>query len=670
MTPEGLRRDTELTGVATSVRPAGRKFDLTIIGLLMIALGISITLNLTGVRDRTIEPSIAVLPFDSRSTDPENAIFADGIHDDLLTRLANVETLKVISRTSVMDYRGTNKNMRQIAKELGVATILEGAVQRSGDNVRINVQLIDAETDEHLWAHTYDKALTAKNIFEIQSEISAAITTALSAALTPQEKARLAVVPTENMAAYRLYAAGRSNLHARELETLLAARQQFEQAIELDPEFAPAYAGLADAAQLLYINHQALGREEARTIADNALQTALTLDDALAEGHASLGLFKMSFIGDQPKEAAFVEAEAALQRAIELSPSLARAYMWMASLRERQGRHEEAIALNKRSVEFDPIGRIPYANLPVLYARMGRNDEALQQWIEALRIHPTWPTLYMNISVQLETLGRLDEAVAWATRARELSSDPLVGQNLARIYVAFGQYEAALGFVNAVPREHPLYEVMQAYRSMIRNDHATALSILELTYPDPAKAPHFVHGLISDLALLTGDLDKAQVYLLRQQPSFAVIDQVLIDDDNYDNAIKLAFLLQQHGDHQQADRLLSLALEVARGIPRLGVKGSGIRDAQIFALQGLGDEALSALRQAVDQGFRALLPYNGWTLQDDPYLADLRDRPEFRAIIAEIDSDVAIMRQRVEQAETSGDWSDLLGAARTTLNQT
>ena len=297
ITPEGIRLEKDLEHVAPAARTSGRKLDFFIIALLVIALGISVTLNVTGLRGHDIEPSIAVLPFDSRSTDPENAIFADGIHDDLLTRLANVEALKVISRTSVMEYRDTTKNLRQIADELGVATVLEGAVQRSGNNVRINVQLIDAATDEHLWARTYDRELTARSVFEIQSEISAAIATALKAALTPREKARLATIPTENTEAYRLYVAGRHNLHERELDTLLAARQQFEAAIALDPKFAPAYAGLADAVQLLYINHSAITWDEASGVAERALQTALELDEELADAHASHGLLKSKLSG-------------------------------------------------------------------------------------------------------------------------------------------------------------------------------------------------------------------------------------------------------------------------------------------------------------------------------------------------------------------------------------
>jgi len=617
----------------------------------------------TGLRGHSIEPSIAVLPFDSRSTDPENAIFADGIHDDLLTRLANVEALKVISRTSVMEYRDTTKNLRQIAAELGVATVVEGAVQRSGNNVRINVQLIDAATDEHLWAMTYDRELTARSIFEIQSEISAAIAVALKAALTPREKARLATIPTENIEAYRLYVAGRHNLHERELDTLLAARQQFEAAIAIDPKFAPAYAGLADAVQLLYFNHSAITWEESHDVAEGALQTALELDEELADAHASRGLLKSNYPRAATTSKLTAEAETDLKRAIELNPSHARAYMWLALMREDQGRYDEAIELNKRSLEFDPIGRIPSANLAVLYARLGRHDEALAQWLQALQLHPSWPTLYANISAHLERLGRLDEAVAWSVRARELSRDPRTGMNLVRIFFEFGDYDRARTVNDAVPPGHPLYASAQASAQIMQLDFTAALAIMESHYGDRRNVADFVLNKISDIALLADDLETALEYCLRQDPLLATDDAPRIDHINADNALKLAYILQRTGEHHRAEQLLVATLPVVRRTPRLGIAGEGIRDVQILALQGESDAALAALRAAVDEGFRSSLSFFGWTLEWDPYLETIRSHPEFLAIVAEIDAELALMRARVEQAEASGEWDELLGVA-------
>ncbi len=191
--------------------------------------------------------SIAVLPFDNRSALEEDEFFVDGIHDDLLSTIAKIGSLKVISRTSVMEYRDTNKKIPVIAKELGVANILEGGIQRSGNQVRINVQLIDAVTDEHLWAEIFDRELTAENLFAIQSEISQNIANALKTVLSLEEKTRINTRPTDNLQAYDSYLRGRQLMATREAAKLEQAVEEFNKAVELDPQFALAWVGVADA---------------------------------------------------------------------------------------------------------------------------------------------------------------------------------------------------------------------------------------------------------------------------------------------------------------------------------------------------------------------------------------------------------------------------------------
>jgi TolB-like protein len=258
VTPDGVKLDSEVDRSKQAPRKRGR-WNAIIIALLVLALGVSITLNVTGIRDQdvpeeltaaTVAPSVAVLPFSNRSPDPENQFFADGIHDDLLTRLADIESLRVISRTSVNEYRDTTKNLRDIGAELDVTTIVEGAVQRSGNQVRITVQLIDAATDKHLWADSYDRELTTQNLFAIQSEISTQIATALQGALTPEEELRLAVIPTKSIEALSYYTAGRNNLYLRRFDTLQEARRQFNQAIEIDPDYARNGPGYDDQSPL------------------------------------------------------------------------------------------------------------------------------------------------------------------------------------------------------------------------------------------------------------------------------------------------------------------------------------------------------------------------------------------------------------------------------------
>ncbi len=259
MTPEGLKRETAVDPAESITRVTGRKLDFAIIGLLVIAVVFLVVDNYvlesepeqTEVAAEQVpaaepiarEKSIAVLPFANRSANQADAFFVDGIHDDILTHISRISALKVISRTSVMSYRDTTKNLKTIGEELGVSTVLEGGIQRAGNQIRVNVQLIDAATDEHLWADTYDRRLTANNIFAIQSEIAKTVADALRATLSPEEQDRLATVPTENLAAYEAYLLGRQRLARETAAAFAEAVDYFQQAIELDPNFALAYVG-------------------------------------------------------------------------------------------------------------------------------------------------------------------------------------------------------------------------------------------------------------------------------------------------------------------------------------------------------------------------------------------------------------------------------------------
>ena len=661
LTPEGVKLEKNVDRSVSVVQQTGRKMDFAIIGLLVIALAVSVTLNVTDIRviDTNDSTSIAVLPFESISTDAENKNFADGIHDDLLTRLANIGALKVISRTSVMEYRNTTKNLRQIAEELGVGTVVEGSVQRVGVNVRINAQLIDAATDEHLWAKTYDRELSAENIFAIQSDISGEIATALQATLTTEEQTRLESVPTKNMAAYSLYAAGRANLYERRLETLLEAREQFVQAVELDPQYAEAYAGLADSVLLLYNNHAAVTREETLSVAGASIGTALLLNPELADAYASLGLLQQK-IWDETRSGPGLQAsEAALERAIELNPNHASAYMWLASQRGSQARFDESIELYQQSLRLDPLGRIPYANLPGLYAQQGRNEEALEWYRKAVILHPEWPTAYLNLASHLQGLGRFDEAIAWGMRGRELSTDPLAAGNIVASYIEFGEFDKVRELFSGVPAGHPMSRLKGGLDAVMSGDFSAATDAFEEVVNRSDNPRQFMLDLVAGSAVLAGDFDKAREYAERRNPEIASDEIPRIDRFNVGNAVRYALILQKQGENQRAAQLLEAALPVTLATPRMGIAGYGIRDVQILALQGKTFEALSALREAIDAGFRGSTSSSGWPIEIDPYIESLRDKPEFKKMIGEIENSVTRMQQRVQEAETTGNWQKL-----------
>ena len=335
------------------------------------------------------DKSIAVLLFDNLSGDPGTQPFTKGIHDDILTQLSKIRALKVIARTS-MERLDPTLSIPEIGTKLGVAAVLEGGVQRAGDRIRINVQLIDCQTEAHLWAETYDRELTAANIFSIQSEIAKTVADALRATLSPEEQDRLATVPTENLDAYQAYLLGKQRLAILATVTMAEAVDYFEQAIELDPNFALAYVGLADA----YIWQAYFGgvqRDEVLAKAQVAVDTALSLDDGLGEAYNSLaGILQET--GD------LEAAEAMYLRALELNPNYATAYYWYGTLLGNYlGRPQEALAVHRKALELDPLSGNVIAWVGLGLFRLGQFDEALAWYKKALEVAPEEATTYLGI---------------------------------------------------------------------------------------------------------------------------------------------------------------------------------------------------------------------------------------------------------------------------------
>jgi TolB-like protein/Flp pilus assembly protein TadD len=375
MTPEGVKRETEVDRSVSIAPRTGRKMDRHIMIAMALALAyfaydkfsgtqpgdvpqstppVEATVETTAapVTSTTLKPndkSIAVLPLVNRSVQAEDAFFADGLHDELLTQLSRISALKVISRTSVMGYAGTTKRMTEIGKELGVSTLLEGGVQRSGNRVRINVQLIEAATDEHLWAEVYDRELTADNLFDIQSDITRAIANALQAVLTGEEQQNLDQKPTDNAEAYAYYlrskaAAKEYGRNTSEIDKSIAS---YQAAIALDPNFAAAYAALAfDWVERYWISDK-LGDELKYSL--ESLQKAQALAPESAETLTAEGYYHYWGHLD------YVAALSAFGRALEHEPGNTRAMKGKANTLRRRGRLEESIALMEKVVSLDPM---------------------------------------------------------------------------------------------------------------------------------------------------------------------------------------------------------------------------------------------------------------------------------------------------------------------------
>ena len=675
VTPDGVKFDHEIDRSQNLPRNRG-KSNTVIIALLVIALGVSISFNVTGIRNQSEtqvfipagqQNSIAVLPFTSRSNDPDNQFFADGIQDDLLTRLADIESLRVISRTSVNEYRDTTKNLRDIAAELGVAAVVEGAVQRSGDQVRITVQLIDAASDEHIWADSYDRALTVSNVFHIQSEISSQIASALRAALTPEEEIRLAVIPTDSIEALSLASAARNNLYLRRFDTLQEARRQFEQAIELDPNYAQAYAGLAETILVTSSNHGSIDPYEAAELAGTAIGKALEIDEDLAEAYAVQGLLQMNQWKMSHDSEAGTSAAESFARAKQLNPNLANAYVWSATLYEGDGKIDRAIDALTTAMEIDPLGRIPYLNLPGFYSMLGENEKAIQLLLKAMDIFPDWAQPYDYVARQLKGLGRLDEAVAWSLIAQSMTDDPMMGREAVGVYIEFGDTDRVDAFMQKFGSDHPMYPIGAAFQRFMENDYEGTIATFEAIDQVSDAQAEFAYPILSMASLKLEEYDKAREFLTQASPMLAGDTNASVTRYNLRAAVMLAYALQQTNHDRQASELLTQAWDVVQQMPRTGAGGRGIRDVEILAVQGRKDAALDALREAIDAGFVSLMVYDYWTLDQDVLLDNLRDDPRFEAMRLELHEVIDQMRENVRQADESGDWNELLGRAREDL---
>src|SRR5213082_26819 len=376
ITPEGIKRESEIEPNKSIARGTGRKIVALTIVLAVVATGLLIFQfvrpRLTSSSAATISnKSIAVLPFDNLSGDPQNAYFSEGVQDEILTRLAKIAELKVISRTSTQRFKSAPNDLRQIAQQLGVANILEGSVQKANDQVRVNVQLINAVTDAHLWADTYDRKLT--DIFVIESDIAKTIADTLQAKLSRSAEHVLASRPTENPEAHELYLKGRFFWNKRTGENLKKAADYFNQAIAADPNYALAYAGLAGVYVLMPFYSVGAPRD-CYPRAKAAAKKALEQEDALAEAHTALAQVHCYYDFD------FSQATSEFQRAIELNPNYATAHQWYGnSALVALGRFDEAIAEVKRAIELDPLSLVINTDLGATYYRARRYDEAIEQ---------------------------------------------------------------------------------------------------------------------------------------------------------------------------------------------------------------------------------------------------------------------------------------------------
>src|SRR5947199_469562 len=474
ITPEGIVRESEIESGKSITHHTGRKIVALTIVLAVVATGLLI---FQFVRPRSTSPSaatisnksIAVLPFDNLSGDPQNAYFSEGVQDEILTRLAKIAELKVISRTSTQRFKSAPNDLRQIAQQLGVANILEGSVQKANDQVRVNVQLINGLTNAHLWADTYDRKLT--DIFAVESDIAKTIADTLQAKLSGSEKQMMAAQPTTDTTAYELYHKGRSLWGKRTGDNIPKAIAFYEQAIARDPNYALAYAGLASA-YILSPFYTGADRRKAGSKAKEAALKALRLDPNLAEAHAALG--KVLFFSEIDLAGATRE----YKRAIELKPNDADAHHWFSNdSLAALGQFDEAIAEGKRSVELDPLSIVINADLGETFFYARRFDESVAQLRKTLEIDPTSFYAHDNLGIALQAKGDLSGAIAEYEKAKQLSDNQAVATFWAQAKAHTGDKDAARRMLSELDqisqhREVPSYLRALLYLSLNNKDEA------------------------------------------------------------------------------------------------------------------------------------------------------------------------------------------------------
>ena len=399
--------------------------------------------------------SVAVLPFLNLSANPDNEYFADGITEDVIAQLSKIRSLKVISRTSVMMFKRREQSLREIGALLSAATLLEGSVRREGDRVRIVAQLIDAETDQHMWAETYDRQLT--DIFAIQSDVALQIALALRAELSPDERSRIHQGPTRDLQAYQLYLQGRHWFVRHTADGLRQSIDYFGRAIARDPAFALAHADLAQAylEVALASGVGLMHPREAFAKATESVARALALDSALGEAHCMLGFLKYVHDFD------WAGAEVEFKRALELSPGSADAHDLYGRLLAAQGRHDEAIRLEARAQELDPLSH--RTDLASALLRAGRYEEAVGAALHAVELDPQYGRARATLGWAYLKVGRTEEGLAELEQGAALTQhDPMFLGQLGEAYGLSGQVDKAKDVLRRLT-EHARHEYVTPY---------------------------------------------------------------------------------------------------------------------------------------------------------------------------------------------------------------
>jgi TolB-like protein/Tfp pilus assembly protein PilF len=592
--------------------------------------------------------SIAVLPFEDFSENRDQAYFGDGVAEELLNALVGVDGLRVAARTSSFAFRGSQEDVRKIGQELAVDTVLEGSVRRSGDRVKITAQLIDTKDGYHLWSKVYDSEIT--DIFAVQENISRSIADELKLRLGDAATQRLANAPT-NVGAYDKYLEGRKKWNERTRTSLEEARVLFTEAVKLDPNYAPAFSGLADTYLLLSeAQYGTLKAEEVLQHAEPAIARALELNGGLAEAYASLGLLRWS-IGEM------TFAQLALRKAIELNPSYSMAHFWLGSvLLETGGSLLDATAEYREAYSRDPYQATIAFNYASALGQLGEEEEARQIAMRVAERYPDSPKPCAALADLAEKAGRLDEAVYWVRRAEALPGDDGSSSALlAKLYAELGDMnrarEALARAQAGGPSENHTLQV-QAFMAVLDKDWELVSRLADPYVPDASE--ELSHGYLRERArtalflggvasLAQGDAPTALARLQRLDLDAAASGGFGGPGDRITARNAWAMALQGTGRPDDARRVLEQTLQIASDARTAGwrIGAIGFPLAETYVLLGEHDRALATIDEAMRAGV-----VQKWYLDVLPAFGALRGDPAFEDAIAKLDAKLAAQRAR------------------------
>jgi TolB-like protein/TPR repeat protein len=659
LTPEGLIRDKDIDRSQIDTSQSGQKLNRMIMVVLALALGyfafdkfvldpaedvqIAKSARQEGrsaaLTESFGDKSIAVMPFSNLSADSSNQFFADGIHDDLLTRISNIQDIKTISRSSVMTYRDSTKSLRSIAKELGVSTILEGGVQRAGDQVRINMQLIDAEADMPLWAQTFTRELTATNVFTVQAEITEAVAGALKVILSANERSQFEKQPTANLQALDAYFLGNQLLNQATSESVGRAILAYQAAIRLDPEFALAYSKQA-LAVLTQIRTSELPSKTQLEKSRPLIDQAILLDPQSSEAFTALGRWYQ-----------YRDTEKAIQaykQAIALGPNNAIALANYGSMVQyNMSDPASAIKLYRKAIELDPQN----IGLKTQLARVLPEEEGIRMLEDIIVEYPDYASAYRDLAnLYSNSEFRHDKGIKVLRRAYKLDPNhPSHSWLNAIMRWRLGDYNSTALWMNHIARlsQNPEYaRIFRGWAFIAQRDFESARGEFE--------RPNINDTLYWLGVFYLGSLDTVDgrpADAIERYRDFAAEFNGRKTNANFYYGIAAIKAYQALGEQEKAQTLIDELLSIIEANPSVTYHDSAIQDASIYALSGQEETAIAILEEWVNRGGATSL------LQQDIRhgLGVLADDPRYQSILRTVNNRLSEQKANLARWEASGE---------------